>query len=451
MKIILFLFLLLIQSSFGCDVINLQDASRAAERTSFFETGGPGVRIAFGGMKNLNKIYGIGAVNNIVAEYQRRLCGQVDELAERGARLTVRKTDFKGFYITCSGNCDNIEDALRSVEPPRFPNTTTHSPQLQINTATGSSYREAYILARINGSYPEFRSVAGATPGVRLTDFINSEFTEAEGIARAGYDRDIARRGISFDDYLAQQVDLFRTGGSDAVNPQFRRLIQIVDHLEIPFENSNDIGQELPRILGNFSTPPVETPEGIPPYSMRHAQTGDDLFLAVFDSNNHLVRILGADARGLGVVNITSRYQELRRSLRPNGAIQFNSVDDIITASRSGITGADTLMDESMNRYREIVEHWLSAPSETGLTLEQRLGAAHEHFRAELPENGLMDMRAGSICGCQGQSAETVMNRISGLHGQLKDLERAGINGHFGVSCIGLEFFINRYGLRQAL
>jgi hypothetical protein len=74
--------------------------------------------------------------------------------------------------------------------------------------------------------------------------------------------------------------------------------------------------------------------------------------------------------------------------------------------------------------------------------------AAHDKYVALTdldPE--LMQIRAGALDDC-GKDPKVIMNRVTAIHNRLKLMEKANINGFYGMSCLGTEYFLRLSGLK---
>jgi hypothetical protein len=143
-------------------------------------------------MKEMNKRFGLGGVNAVIANHERTLCNSFQSNTFKNAHPNVRveflKTDFKGYYINCTPtpSCVSIiNQNISSIEPPRLPNT-----DVVFNTINteASNYQEGYVKTRVISEYPNFRPP--------LLQFIETEMNEAIRVARAD-NPDISEQMVS--------------------------------------------------------------------------------------------------------------------------------------------------------------------------------------------------------------------------------------------------------------
>jgi hypothetical protein len=145
----------------------------------------------------------------------------------------------------------------------------------------------------------------------------------------------------------------------------------------------------------------------------------------------------------------------------------------VLTSSNEAIEKVNVDMERSMTAYSDSVDKVLEQENlklrgKTALpvvisdvgpikpvikTLDQVIASANndyiEQIVREKPGSNvkLMEMRAGSVCNCDGQDIKVVMNRITATHNRLKLMEKAGYHGHFGTSCIGVEYWVRKLGI----
>ena len=435
MKILFLLTFFFVSSTHAC-LIDLTDQAQAvARQTLFNNSNAPGLRIGWSGMKELNKRFGLGGVNSVVANYESSMCNHFNSpefrQAHPGLEVRIQKTDFKGYYLECTptSSCrDIVERQFRQnlIPNPRFEDGTI----FENNIVRANNYQEGYIRSRMAGVYPDERMNAS-----NLSEFIDTEMraaiTQASGRSNVST---LDTGNTEFMQRLAQNVDNFRTTGIESVDPNFRRLVLGLDTLlEIPFTNSNNIENDLDVALRGGR--PVGS------YEVSSAQSGDDMFV-IIQRDDQLVRVVGADAKGLGVENMTSRLAEF---VSQTGGDGIDSMDDISSLSMRAIERADSRMSLSFHRYEEILGNQLR---DTTANIDQALLRAHEIYSHEAQSNPeLMTIRAGGISGPQA-SNQTIMNRITRIHNNLKTMEAAGISGHYGTSCLSTEYWLLRMGLQ---
>jgi hypothetical protein len=415
-------------------LVDLTDQAAAAARQAVFDNANaPGLRVGWNGMKELNKRFGLGGVNSVVASYESRLCNQFSSAefrqANPGVEVRIQKTDFKGYYIECTptSSCRGvIEEQISRVPRPRFEDGTV----FENSVVRAQNYQEGYIRSRMLGTYSE---EAARTPNI--ASFINDEMSAA--VQEATGNNSISAVDASDEEFmarLARNVDSFRNEGIDSVDQNFRRLVLGLDTLlEIPFTNSSNIENDLEQAL--------RSGDSVPPFQISTAQSGDDMFVVV-RRGDEIERIVGADAKGLGVENMTSRYVEF---LNQSQSGQITSMSDISELSMRAIDRADLRMEQSFNRYSEILRSELRAG---GGNIDEALLRVHNRYASEVAENSqLMTIRAGGISGSSADN-EVIMNRITTIHNNLKTMEAAGISNHYGTSCLSTEYWLLRMGLQ---
>ena len=105
------------------------------------------------------------------------------------------------------------------------------------------------------------------------------------------------------------------------------------------------------------------------------------------------------------------------------------------------------LFENLINRdIARLIELEVASPN--GTSLDQMITSAHNQYRLNIaPAQELLEMRSGSVCNCSTNNRGEIMDRITVIHNQLKKLEQAGHNGHFGSSCIGLAYWVTKLGI----
>jgi hypothetical protein len=432
-KLLLVTLTLFSSYAFSCEVTNLTDQAQANSRNALFNNmDNPGVRLAWSGMKEMNKQFGLGGVNSVISGHEKSLC----ESFSKGAfsrnnpevKVQIYKTDFKGYYISCTpqpGCTSTVSGHLKTIEPPTFPGTNT---KFQTIHADAANYQEGYVKTRVIAEYQNYRPP--------LHKFVKEEMDQAIKIAKE------AHPGMSekqFMELMSKNADLYRSSGIDSVDPSFKRLVMGLDNLlETPFAGSNDIDKELLRALTEDLDPNRAG------YQVSSAVTGDDLFL-VIKENGEVKKVIGADARGLGVTNMTTRYTEYMEQMSKHGGI--NGMKDVFGLSMRAIKRADYQMDTSLNQYADLVKAELANIGDRDL--DEVIGTAHGKYYQQISDNPeLMQIRSGAIEACQKTSKDCVMNRITTVHNRLKILEKAGIDGHYGASCLAVEYALLKNGLK---
>lgn len=418
-------------NSYACEVVDLTDQSRANARTELFNNmDNPGVRLAWSGMKEMNKQFGLGGVNAVIASHEKTICESLQSNTFKNAnpdiKVEVLKTDFKGYYINCSPtpSCVSVVNQnISSIRPPTFPES-----DITFNTINteASNYQEGYVKTRVISEYPNF------TPP--LHDFIETEMNEAVRIAKA------SAPGVSesqFKDLLTKNADLYRTEGLESVDPAFRRLVQGLDNLlETPFVGANNIENELTNALNSSG---VINREG---HQVTSAITGDDLFIVV-KKDGEVVKVIGSDARGLGVTNMVTRYLEYAEQRKSGG---ISSMNDVFDLSMRAINRADAKMDESLSTYFQFVEEELRKGNWD--SVDDMIESAHHRYHIKIEEGqDLMIVRSGSIELC-GADQGCLMNKVTALHNRLKGLEKLGVDLSYGASCLAIEYHLFAVGLK---
>lgn len=459
---------------------NVTGKAKNIERKAIFnEPKNPGFRLAWLGMKEKNGLHGIGVVNGVVRTYEDALFDEFEKKLP-GVDLTITKTDFKGYYLTCkpSTACEGkgiIEEVVRNMAPVTFEGSND---QFGVLVTEADNYKEGYVKARVQAEYPDFDPKKD-----KLHNFIDKKmkaaFLEATGKPDFGTldlaDKDIIKG-------LEKDIDLYRSGAIDKVSTKNRELIRGLDSLlEVPYDNSENIDEALKIAMDKFDL----TNKEIGYHSMR-VETGDDLFKIVhlveenaqmidgkmvMVKTSKVVRVIGADARGLGRANMMARFYKYGEIFKSGKSI--DSMTKVLTSSNEAIEKVNFDMEKSMTAYSNSVDKVLEqenlklrgkAPlpvvtSSVGpikpviKTLDQVIASANNDYieliAKEKPGSDvkLMEMRAGSVCNCDGQDIKVVMNRITATHNRLKLMEKAGYHGHFGTSCIGVEYWIKKLGI----
>lgn len=460
MKILLMIFSIFIQIVFAdCskDVTDLTKESNVDLRKQFIERSGDfvgtqnGVRIAFNGMKEMNNFHGLGGVNNslgCVKEIENadgtitKVNGYEGDLRDRltssdfkknnpNVDFKIYKTDFKGYFITCSPmpSCSSIiSKEVSKVPSPTFPEIPAEKlegkskPNFFISSLEAESYREGYIRARAKDIYGEIN--------LPLNEFIEQEMNEAIKEA-TGNSPDKVSLSPSFNEELRLNIDKFRTGGIESVDPKLRRLVNALDTLlETPFANADNIEEVLSDAVDSNNR-------------IATAQTGDDLFVVIKDKNG-VEKIIGADARGLGITNMTTRLDEFV-SRAQSGRV-LSTVDDIYDLSVKAMNKADDIMEKSLSTYNSLLKAELADPR--GRSIDQMIKSAHDNYhQLSSRDPNYMQIRAGAINDC-GNHPKKIMDRITAIHNRLKLMEKANIEGFFGMSCLGTEYFLRKAGLK---
>ena len=158
------------------------------------------------------------------------------------------------------------------------------------------------------------------------------------------------------------------------------------------------------------------------------------------------MKVIGADARGLGKVNMIERIKELRRHKKANG-IGALSMKDIIRIGDNATTNANVVMDISLDTYEEsIIDAIRSAPDKD---IDELIKIGNEVYDEKVLVDGdMMHMRTTILSDC-GTDKDKIMNQVSALHKRQKIFETYGRKVDIGASCIGLEYFLLQKGLKR--
>jgi len=427
-----------------CNYRDLSDATKAQDRSKVYDNlDFPGVRFAWEGMKSMNSLYHSGTVDTVVRGFENDFCNKIQDKF-KDVEIEIKKMDFKGYYITCNPaekcSTKKIEATLRKMSPPVFPKVEGVRKQhaFKFTTAKASNYQEGYIKARIKGNYGDFNE------NKDLFSFIKGKLDQSL-LEAFGVD-DISQ--IDLEDQkikkeLSENIDLFRSGHEDKMDPKYKNLVVALDTLmEIPYQASNNFENELKRALG----PQDEYGK---PYSVAVAKSGDDMSLIV-RKNKEIVKVVGVDAKGLGNLNMTTRLEQLVGHIQSQNS--FSSMKDLLKVSEDAIKIADQQMDKSMDLYKSTVERTLATSHSRGHDLDQSLRYSHDLYQEQVNRNPmLMQMRAGAIDDVCSSDEKCLQDRITVMHNTLKQMEKDGIDGHFGDSCIGVEFWARFHGVINPL
>lgn len=435
----LFVFLFLIPTAFihcafgaSCEVVDATGNRQLREQILSNENL-PGVRIGLGGIKDANTAHGLGKVNKAMSGYEKSICKTLAKSMGEGntaVKVSIIKTDYKGYYMTCEPMPGCLEKSVSQIkgELPKIPGG---SAQLNVSMVTARNYPEGYVQSRFVNAYPE---ASGS-----VVDFANKELKEAAQEANGvGNRAQLPEADEEFLKKIKANAEKYRTLGEEAVDKDFRRLVKALDVLvETPYFYSENIEKQLESALHHNGK------LNMGGYNLSAAQTGDDLFFVV-RSGGEVKRVLGADARGLGVENFLARYQELAQDL--NKGNEITGLKDLLDLSTRSMKRADRLMDDSFALYQHLLVKGISRREE-GVSLDDVFASVHKEYN-EVAKNrqGLMEIRAGAIGNC-GEKPKEILNRISAIHNGLKTLEKAGVDGVFGQSCLGVEHLILKHGL----
>lgn len=404
MRVILSLILFLSAGLYACEIVNLTGETQVEARKALINSHKPGVRIAYSGLKSANASLGLGGVNKLMERYEKDLCAKLP----KGSR--VLKTDFKGYFVECSGSCQDMARLAKTISPS--------TSKLGVSVVEANSYSEGYIKARVVNEY-------GVRSGT-LSEFIDEEVKDSlRGIQEV-------RKSPAFERQFKEAIELYRKDKIENIDPAMLRAIRAMDvMLETPFANSNNIDVELDKALRSKD-------------KFSFAQTGDDLFV-VMKNKGKVEKVLGADARGVGVLNIVTRLQEVEDYYKARDKLE--SVEDLTKLSNRALVNADDIMDKSLNTYKDFLYKAIHEHPERAL--DESIAFAHnQYLKLANSDHNFLEIRAGALTDCGGDRLE-IMNRITAIHNRLKDFEAKGLNGYFGSSCIGLEYWLIKNGLKK--
>ncbi len=436
-NLVLFLFLYF-QDGFSCSFKNHTGQENFELRDSFFtKRKNSGLRVAWLGMKDKNTKHGLGGVNAAIEKFELGLCDhfESEKFKKKYPKVDVviNKLDFKGYYLTCSPekNCLNIIDqSIRKL--PKVLLKGDEAP-FEIISAKASNYKEGYIKARAISAYKDYE--IGKEP---FHEFINKKMKEAiaEATGKSSFS-EINSSDSLFMEKLSKNIEKYRKEGLSSVDEKFKKLVLGLDtFLEIPFVSSNDIEKELSEAL-NF-----KVSGNSKDYTLSSAKTVDDLFL-VIKKDNKIEKVIGIDIRGLGILNISTRYSQLINSFQTKGDLK--DMENIYKLSLDSIESADLRMEKSLDLYTDIIKKELK--NSKGENLDQAISKSHQKYYEEVKKNkDLMLVRAGAVCQ---KNKRCIMDNITIIHNKLKLLEAAGIDWHFGKSCLGTEYWIRKLGLHK--
>lgn len=428
---------------YACEITDISNDEMVATRQVLINNfNNPGFRIAFNGIKEANNSYGLGGVNSGIEGYEKNLCEKLnsDEYKKKfpKAKYSIVKSDFKGYYVNCTPEsvCQQImQDLDKTLPPPLFKDefgNLTEAQDFKVISAFSKNYQEGYIKARAVATYGDIEEP--------FHEFIDKQMRE--GILEAtrnkmGFEYNINDTLLRRE--LTKNIETFRSEGVEKVNPRFKKLILALDSLlETPYANSNNIEKELSQALDANGSNGKKT--------ISTAKTGDDLFLIIKDGDQ-VEKIVGADARGLGVMNMLTRldaYQRVSPSSSDKKGLQ--SMGEVFKTSLKAMKIADSYMDKSMTIYEDILRKQILANPR--LNIEENIAAAHEqYYELAKKDPQMMQIRAGAINDC-GKNNKLIMNKITAIHNRLKIFEKAGIEKFFGMSCIGTEYWLRKAGLK---
>jgi hypothetical protein len=457
----------------ACRYEDVSSVDHSAKREGIIKkTDDPGLRLSWKDMKQKNKDYLIGTVDEVVGLFESKICdkfsGPEFKKSNPGVDILVTKTDFKGYFITClpKDRCKEVDlkSYASKLEKPKFKavGDSTVEEIFEFTTSTGDNYNDGYVKARVIEAYGDKYD-----PNKSVGEFLDKELSIS--IQEATGEKDILKlegNDPVFMEKLQQNIGHFRAGDHDKIDGNFKKLIQTLDAMEIPFESSDNFDEALERAMESDLDGLEDKAGKLKPddsYTVSRAQGGDDMTLVIKDSENQIVKVVGADAKGLGMMNMTTRYESYLQNVK-NG-VSTSTTGDLLRISGEAITVADNRMFSSMDAYKEIFEFNLnnSGISDIDMIIRkshddyltlQYLEESERHkipslanLKTKVSEEDLMQMRAGAMNAC-GISRQCVKDRITTIHNTLKLMEKAGIDGHFGDSCIGTEYWARKLGAK---
>lgn len=395
-----------------------------------------GVRLAWDGMKEMNKVHGPDQVDASVAQFEEVMQRQ---LASEGIQnVQIRKMDFKGYYITCTptpGCTNQLESAVKRLPPGQIGN----GQNFNLVSATAGNYEEGYIKARTMAAYGDrFKE------GDNLTQFINNEvkasIREAFG---ASANTDLSKLSLNDPakmEGFTKTIEDMRQGRALTPEQQpYKRLVDAMDNLlEAPFKASNNLDAEL-----KAATSTDIKAAGPGKYKVSTAISGDDLFVVLKDHNGNTVKVIGADARGLAVTNMSTRYEEVVKRIKAGESI--DNFRDILNLTSDATDAADKRMADSISEYVQSIQNSIdNMPA--GANLDDALRGAHEKYhRLTIEDPSFMQMRTAAIPSCN-PTPSCIQSEVTTIHNMLKKMEAKGIEGHFGDSCLGVQYWLRKLG-----
>lgn len=445
--------------------ISGNDIQNSASRTLLLNNSNkPGIRLAWEGMKEMNKEFKPGTVDISIKEFEDnavKLFNTDFKKQHPEIKVDIMKTDFKGYQIYCKPMPSCLEATSNFVKklPPGNliekdkDGKVIKTKEFNHVSASGKNYKEGYIKARASSAYSEFSKLVNCEgikcKKVNLEEFIDQEMKKALREATGIKDiTKIPKNDPIFQKNLKELIELTRAGkeipDSKKHLLKFKPLVKALDTLlETPFTNSNNLDDELKNAVKNKVklVPPKK-------YALSTAISGDDLFVIIKDKDGNIVKVVGADAKGLGVTNMTTRLDQVLDQYKNNGKI--NSMNDVFDLSKRATDNADITMDKSIKQYIQTIEESLNSPNTNNKNLTNSLERAHKKYHGDTlkPGSSLMQMRTAVVPHC-GKSNQCLMDNITVIHNLLKKMEMSGHNGHFGDSCIGIHFWLKKMKIKS--
>lgn len=435
---------LLSARSFGVVWENISGQT-ALRQQLYNEVDDPGIRLAYLGIKDHNKKHLPGSVDEAMLVYEERVRKTLEVLENQnpGLEIKMTKVDFKGYQISCipQSFCRNsnlmnaMKQSLDAVE-----NVKINGDSFRTVSAIGDNYIDGYKKAKAIANFPDYKN------GANFYQFLDEKLKEAIKQATGKEVDKIDPYDLHFLKNLEQQISDYRSGKLNRVDPKFLPLINVLDNLmEIPFEASHNLGEQLTKALGVDNDS-----QKVKGYQISTALSGDDLFIVIKDKDNNIIRVIGSDARGLGVSNMVTRLQEAVSFYKKKTSLTSNQQSNEI--STYAIHRADELMESSMKRFQEILTRKISiAPDH--FDLDEIIHQAHHDYfeEASTKNKNLMLLRNAAITDCIPSSSinhnKCIMNKIGSIHNLLKELESRGVDAHFGDSCMGVLYWLKKYGM----
>gem|GEM_PF-4166446 len=390
----------------------------------------PGTRLHIGGIKDGNKLVGPGQVNSGIESFQNGLVSQMKTLLAKNPQIEsieIKKTDFKGYYITCipsqiaDVSCNDIVSKYSAKEVTKeiALKSGDKSSSLNVLVASEDNFTKAYMKARFIDSFPDYKDSNG------LDEFVKTKVKEVQDLAQANK-IDI--------DQLKEVIATYRRDGIESVtDPNYKKAVTLLDSLEIPFATANNLEESLEKIIKTDSSSKTLA-NGM---KISRALSGDDLYILLKDPSGKNIELIGADARGLGVTNMITRFEEITKP-----GTKVGGIGDTIALSLKAINRTDKIMFDSMNGYAEALGEAISkkittqdinklTKEELSLKLLEVLKQVNIDYNKTASTNSkLMNMRAARTDPSKIRGILDVreaMDLIGKLHNEAKDLEAMGV------------------------
>lgn len=404
-----------------------------------------GIRHGIANLKRLNAVYQSGKADEIVLAYENNLKEKFSSrgFLKTGIKVNIRRTDFKGWYITCEvkPGCEKIVSRfLGRIKVPWEMKSVNAGKNVGLfNTAWGPTFQEAYVRSRLSPGLARRPELASA-----ITEMMDSAIAQSLGIglSEVNFADEKFRERLNSPEFLAQlEKNIGEMRGLAGVNSDahLTALARALDSLEIPFTSPSHLNAMMENALSPSSGDPI----GQGRYFISEALSGDDEYLMIKDSNKKMITTVGVDARGLGVINMMERLKEYVEMRSLSGKL---TNEKFFSFSMKALGNADKIMFKSFEAYRSILENEIATINSD--ELKQKITKANKKYSEYVKEKpGLMQMRAASIGKGCGVNVKCIMNQISLRHNIIKKMEKIGIEDFFGDSCIGLEYWARRLNL----